>query len=121
MKTDFQNLFPSLDICKQFQEKGFFQESNFVYNTAYNEPKVEQRKKEFQNPYFPPAPTTDEILAELCKDQSTLMEINHYVLTGEWWKVYFSDILDRKLTIENESLPEALAELFLKLKADNII
>lgn len=135
-KKEMKDLVPSLETCKKLQEKGLCGKSVFCY--IENE-----RFPEFENqPIFrgnlnesdamlpsiydiiAPAPTTDEILAEL----PTTINANIYRFQFEllkFDKYYQVQYRCRQGMTEhgimNPSLPQALADLHLKLKSEGII
>lgn len=139
-KKEMKDLVPSLETCKKFQELGLCGKSVFCY--IENE-----RFPEFENqPIFrgnlnesdamlpsiydiiAPAPTTDEIMAELPRFytvQSLTLEYYFFYIMKHDKENYSTGYKDQMgsgvFNAIGDKLPNLLADLLLKLKLANLL
>ena len=118
---EFNQIFPSIESCKELQKINCFQESLFMWVETINHPVERYHKQHLALPIIAPAPTTDELLAEL-----------PFAVDGEFFElfkngtgkstIYLADYNAETQYISSSKFPvQALTDLFLKLKSEKII
>jgi len=127
----FEDLFPDLETCKKF-DKEDFKDSNFIwYSNGLTEKAIIRRLRDkpmYDEVILAPAPTTDELLAELpmvlaFSEEDLSPHFNFFRLSNnDYFAGYYSlPVAKHFYDCEANASVQALAELYLKLKSEKIL